>query len=114
MFLDDLLFHLFPTFAPLPCGLKSTRLDKVYILTRKFSVSEVNFSPIWRNNLGYLLLDTMADSPVYFKIITNIISSNPSTLMVFHFFCSSTITITVTIKREENGTDNNSEIPRTE
>ena len=51
MFSDDLIFHLFPTFSPLPYDLKSARLNNIYILTRKSSLSERNFSPIGINTL---------------------------------------------------------------
>ena len=69
---DYLLFHLFPTFSPIPHGLKTTRLRKIYILTRNSSLSEENFSPSWRNTLGSLLLDTISGSPVLFTMFPNI------------------------------------------
>ena len=81
----DLLLHLFPTFAPLTHGLKITRLDKMNISTRKYSLSEVNFIPMWRNNLGNILLVTMYGYPVFFIILANNLSSNPSPNMVVTF-----------------------------
>ena len=82
----DLLFHSFTNFYPLPHGPKIIRLNKIYISTRKSSLSEVNFSPIWINTLVNLLLDTMNYSPVWFIIITNNISSNKSLTWWFHLF----------------------------
>ena len=78
-------YFIFTTFSPFPHGPKSTRLDKINFSTSKSSLSEVNFSPRWRNTIGRLLLDTMADSPVCFTIITNNISSNPIYHMVVSF-----------------------------
>ena len=75
-----------PTFVTLTHGLKSTRLIKIYISTRKYSLSEGNFSPSWRNTIGHLLLDTMADSLVWLTIITDIISSNPIPHRMVPFF----------------------------
>ena len=57
----------------------------MYISTWKSYVPEGNFSPNCINTLGHLLLDTMADSLVCVKILTNIISSNPSPHMVVPF-----------------------------
>ena len=71
---DYLLFHLFPTYAPLLHGPKSARLNRIKFSTRKYSLSERYFSPSWRNTLGRILLGTMDDSPVCFTIITNKIS----------------------------------------
>ena len=85
MVTNDILFHLFPTFAPPPHGLKITRLRKIYISTCKSSLSEVNFIPIWRNTLGHILLDKMSDSLSWFIILTDIIYSNPSPYMVVPF-----------------------------
>ena len=82
---DYLVFSLFPTFAPLPRGQKITSLSKIYILTWKSSLSEVNFSTIWINTIVCLLMDTVADSPVLFLIINNIISSNLSHRVVVPF-----------------------------
>ena len=83
--IHDLLLHLFTTFAPLLQVPKSTRLRKSYISTWKYSLLELNFSPICRNTLGRILLDTMADSPVCFTIINNFMTYNPSPHMVVPF-----------------------------
>ena len=89
----DLLFHLFPNFYPLSYGPKITRLNKIYISTRKSSLSEVKCIPIWINTIGRILLDIMAYSPVCFTILTNNIYYNPTTHMVVPFlFFSSTLT----------------------
>ena len=64
---------------------KITRLGKIYISTSKSYLSEVNFSPRWINTLGHILMDTMADSPVWFIMITNIIYYNPIPHMVVPF-----------------------------
>ena len=85
MVADYLLFHLFPNFAPLTHRPKSIKLNNIKISTRKSSLSEVDFSQICINTLGNILLETMADSTVYFTTITNIISSNPSPHMVVSF-----------------------------
>ena len=85
MVTDHLLFYLCPTFVPLPYGLKITRLRKLYMSTWKSYPSEWKFSPIWRNNIGNILLDTVADSLVLFTMITNIISSNPIPHLVVTF-----------------------------
>ena len=85
MVTDDILFHFFPTFDHLPYGPKITRIIKIYIATSKSSLSEVNFSTSWINTLGHILLDTTADFPVCFKIITNIIYSDLSPRMVVPF-----------------------------
>ena len=85
MVTGDLLFHLFTTIYPIIHDLKSTRLGKIYISTWKYYLSEGNFSPIWRNDLGNNILDSIADPTVSFKIITNIISSNPIYQMVVPF-----------------------------
>ena len=82
MVIYDILFHLFPTFSPLPHPPKITRLKNIYISTRNYYLSEKNFSLIWRNTLGHLLLYTMADYTVCFKVITNIIPSNTIPQMV--------------------------------
>ena len=66
-------FSLFPS-STWP---KETRLSKIYILTWKSYLSDGNFSPSCINALGNILLDIMDDSPVWFTIWTNIISSNP-------------------------------------
>ena len=49
------------------------------------SLSEGNFSPSGRNTLWHVLLDTIADSPVLFKIINIIVSSNPIPHMAVPF-----------------------------
>ena len=82
---DGLLFHFFPDFSPLPHGPKSTRLNKIHISTRESSLSEGDFSPIWRNNLVHILLETMVEYPLWFTIITNNFYSNPSPRMVVPF-----------------------------
>ena len=81
----SLLLHFFPTLAPLSHGLKITRINKIHITTRNSSLSEINFIPRRRNTLVHLPLDTMADSPVWFIIITNNISSNTSNYTVVPF-----------------------------
>ena len=85
MFTYDVLFHLFCAIDTISHVPKSTRVNKIHILTRKSSLSEENFSPMRRNTLGNLLLDAMSDSPVCFKIITNNIFSNQIPHMVFPF-----------------------------
>ena len=85
MVTDNLLFYSFPTFDHRPHGPKSTRHKKTYISTWESYLSEGNFSPIWRNNIGHILLKTMDDSPVWFIMIPNIISSNPIPHMVVPF-----------------------------
>ena len=85
---DYLLFHLFPIFSPLPYGPKSTRFNKIHISTRKYSLSEISFSPSRINTLGDILLGTMADSTLCFTMLTNNICFNPTPHMVvtFYFF----------------------------
>ena len=39
--------------------------------------SEVNFSPIWIDHLGHMIMENMAVYPVLFTMLTNNISSNP-------------------------------------
>ena len=78
-------FHLFPNFSPLLHGPENTRLNKIYISTRKSSLSEGNFIPSWRNNIGNILLYTMYDSWVFFIMITTNISSNSIPHMVLTF-----------------------------
>ena len=63
MVTHDILYH-FHTFAALPHDPKITMLNIINISARKYSLSEVNFSPIWINNLKHLLLDTMDDYAV--------------------------------------------------
>ena len=82
---DDILFHLSPKFSPLPHGPKITKLRKIYILTRNYSLLEINYSPIWRNTLVHILLDNMTSYPVWFTMLVNFISSNISTHMVVPF-----------------------------
>ena len=57
-------------------ALKSPGLKK-HISKSKSSLSGLNFSSSWRYNIGYLLMDYMADSPVWFTVFTSIITSNP-------------------------------------
>ena len=78
-------YFIFPTLATFTNGLNNIRLNKIYISTSKYYLSEGYVSPSWRNSIGHLLLDTMADSPVWFKILTNNISSNPRSHMVVPF-----------------------------
>ena len=72
-----ILYLIFPTFAPFPHGPKGTRFNKIHISTWTSSLSEVNFSQIWINTIGHILLETMDDSPLWFTMITNNMSSNP-------------------------------------
>ena len=72
----DILFNLLPNFDTLMDGPKMTRLNKIYILTRKYFLTEVNLKLIWINNLGNILLENMDDSQVLFTMFTNTISSN--------------------------------------
>ena len=60
----DQLFHSPSTIDPLLNVLKRTRLNKIYISTRKSSLPEVIFSPRKINIIGHLLLDYIVDSPV--------------------------------------------------
>ena len=57
---------------------KSTRHSKLFLSTWKYSLSEENFSQSWRNTLRHLLLDNIANYPVWFTMLTNNISSNLS------------------------------------
>ena len=86
----DLLFHLFFTFAPLLYVPKITRLNKIYILTRKSSLLEGNFIPSCRNTLGYLLLDTLAYPP---KFILHKYKETSDIFCTYLFFASSSIQI---------------------
>ena len=85
---NDILSHLFTTFAHLLHGPIITRLNKIHISTRKPSLSEVNISPIWRNTLGHILLCTVDDYPVRFTMLINHISSNlrPQMMVLFYWF----------------------------
>ena len=67
-------------------GPKNTMLYKIYLLKRRYYAPKRNVSPIWINTLEHLPLDTLADSPMWFKILTDIIYSNPSPHMVAPFF----------------------------
>ena len=107
MVTDDLSFNLICNFSPLLYGSKSTRLNKIYISTRKSYLSEVNFSPIWINNLVHILLETMNDYPVLFTMLANIINYNPIPYMVVLFFCSLTLKIKMSREGEEKMTDSN-------
>ena len=110
----NFVVSLFYLLSPLQNGPKSTRLRKIYISTYNYSLSEVHFSPRWINTLGHLLLAQKADSPVYFTILTNIISSNPRPHMgVIFIFCSSTLISTISIEGEEQGIDSNQGISNT-
>ena len=79
------IISFFPLFILFHMAQKGPGLKYIYILTSKYSLSEGNFITIWRNTLGHILLDTMDDSQVWFKIPTNIISSNTSPHMVVTF-----------------------------
>ena len=83
---DDLLFHLLSTFDPFLLCPKITRLNKIHISTSNSFLSEGNFNPRCINTLGHLLLDTMADSPVWFTTITNNISFNPIPHILVSFY----------------------------
>ena len=97
----DLLFHLFTTFDPLPHGTESTSLNTIYISTWKSSLTEVSFSPRWRNTLGNIQLNTMDESTVCYTILTNNISSNPVPQIVVPFTPPpSTLTITISSEVE--------------
>ena len=80
-----LLFNLFPIFTPLSHVPKHTRLNKIYISTSKYSLSEVNFSPSWSNTLVNIPLDAMADFSVLFTMLTDNIPFNPGRHMVVPF-----------------------------
>ena len=64
MVIDDILFHLFLTFNPIPHGPKIISLNKIHNETRKYSLSEENFNSIWINTLGKILLKNINDSTV--------------------------------------------------
>ena len=81
----DLLFHLFPTIAPLLHGPKINRLNKIKIPARNYTLSEGSSSTSWRNVLGNFLLNYMVDYQVQLKVLTNIIPSNPIPNMVVTF-----------------------------
>ena len=83
---DYLLFHLFPTIPPRLHGLKITRLNKIYISTRKSYLSKEDSSSICRYTIGHILLDYVDESPVWFTFLTNIITSNPIPHIVVPFF----------------------------
>ena len=87
VYADDLLFHLFLIVAPLPHGLKITRLTKMHTPRIKSSLSEVNFSPNCINTLVHILMDSMVNSPVYSAVLNNIITYNTKSHMVASFFC---------------------------
>ena len=74
------------------------------ISTRKSFLSEVNFSPRGRNSLGHIILDTTAESTVYFMMLTNTISSNPDPGMVVPFLL---VPLHLKKKGEEKGIDIN-------
>ena len=76
---SQMIYHIicFPLFSS-SYGPKITRPNKIYISTKKSSLSEGNLSPIWKNTLVHLVLDVMADSPMFFTMLSNIISSNTS------------------------------------
>ena len=76
---------MFPTFAPLPYGPKITRLNRIHISTRMYSLLGGNFSPRRRNNLVHILLDTMNYSPLLFTMLTNSLSSNTGPHMMVPF-----------------------------
>ena len=76
IYTDDLLFHSFNTVHHLLHGPKTTRLNKIHTSRIKSPLSEGNLIPIWRNNFGHILLDSMVDSPLCTEVITNLINSN--------------------------------------
>ena len=82
---SQMIYYFISHFAPLPHVPKITKFKKIIISKRKYSLSEGNFSPIWINTLGHLLLDTMDDSPVWFTMLTDNISSNTTPHMVIPF-----------------------------
>ena len=86
MVIGDILFHLFPNFSSLIYGPKSTRLGKIYISTCKSLLSEVNVSWIWKSNLVNILLDNMADSPVWFTMLI-ILSLKIYALILWFHLC---------------------------
>ena len=81
-----LLFHLFPTFYPLPHGPKRTRLNKIHISTGKYSLLEENFSPRRRNNIGHILLYIMDDYPVWLQLSLIIYLPIQDLTWWFHFY----------------------------
>ena len=85
MFTYDVLFHLFCAIDTISHVPKSTRVNKIHILTRKYYIAVVNLSPIWKNTLGHILLESLVESTVLFTVITNIITSNPNPHMVVPF-----------------------------
>ena len=87
----DLIFHLFPTFSPLLHGPKIARLNKIEISTRKYSLSEGNSIPRSKHFLVQILLDTMNESPVWLKTITNNLFSIPRPDMVVLFLLVPTL-----------------------
>ena len=64
MISDDLLLHLFPSFALIPHSPKVTSINKIHISTMESSLSEVNFSSSWRNPLGNIIMGNMDGYPV--------------------------------------------------
>ena len=60
-------------------------INKINISTRKSYLSEGNLSPSWGNTAGNILLETMADSRVWFAMLTTNIYSNPIPHMVVPF-----------------------------
>ena len=63
------LLNLFHMIRKLP-GLKNTHFNNKLFPIRR------NFSPIWRNTLGHILLYTIANSPLCSAMLKNNISSN--------------------------------------
>ena len=64
---------------------KIFRRNKIYISTRKSSLFERKFSPIWINAIVHILMYNMDESPVCFKMLTNMIYSNTNPHMVVPF-----------------------------
>ena len=79
------IFQLFPIVDPIPCVPKSTGINKIDTPRSNPPLSEVNTSPSCINTLVHLLLDYIFVSPVWNEVITNIITSNPSSHMVVTF-----------------------------
>ena len=64
---------------------KAPGLENIYISTWNYYLLEVNFNLRWINNLEHIPMDTMDESPVFFTMLTNIISSSPSPHMLVTF-----------------------------
>ena len=81
-----MIYHyIYFPFAPLLHWPKITRINIIQISQRKSFLLERNFSPIWINYYGYMLMDTMADSIVCITMLTSNLYSNPIPKMVDPF-----------------------------